>query len=645
MNLDIGAGFFYGSSFGSVSVPSDASTEVDAGKVYVDESDTDLGFLNAKLIGIDSITTTIDEPGADEVLQVSLVNDEASPSAFQVYGTNAGAAKGWLQKGITVSDTSGTGSTANCVGITFDQSTGFDATNTSTYQAAVAMLPASATQTGVINTSTQTIVGRKTFSSGMFIGTTGLAFGDVTVSGGSITSSTGSGVGGANNQTTILSTKDDGTLINQVVLDVNGFTLTSGAYNIGAQTGQSTTFNGLTFTGGLLTSGSLSVSYSDVGGADEGAQDAVGTILVDSGTIDFTYSDATPSITAVVKAASITEAMQVIADNTTNNASTSAHGYLKKLDSSASHFMDGQGNWNAVPGTSLSGTSLASGIVSSSLTSLGTLNSLNITATAGDFLTIVLNDGGTNDTQTIQTITRNSTNTPATNFAMVENYRMESSTTADTLVFDETTKWTSATHASRKVQRKRRVYDTAARTTIIEETDGSSPMIGFLGAAATAAQASPDIGSDYVARGLALGTPTFACANLTGTFSAANLTGYAAQADMETGTSTTKPVNPAVMVYDSGVAKAACEFDGTGTPSVTVNVRNVASITDGGTGIWGVELTTAFSGSNYACSGASGLPMNACAPTDSNTISVVTRNSAGTLTDNATCSAVAWGDR
>lgn len=40
----------------------------------------------------------------------------------------------------------------------------------------------------------------------------------------------------------------------------------------------------------------------------EAAQDAVGTILVDSATIDFTYTDATPAITAIVIDASITNA-------------------------------------------------------------------------------------------------------------------------------------------------------------------------------------------------------------------------------------------------------------------------------------------------------------------------------------------------
>ena len=37
------------------------------------------------------------------------------------------------------------------------------------------------------------------------------------------------------------------------------------------------------------------------GYTDENAQDAIGTILVDDDTLDFTYDDATPSITAVVK--------------------------------------------------------------------------------------------------------------------------------------------------------------------------------------------------------------------------------------------------------------------------------------------------------------------------------------------------------
>lgn len=49
-------------------------------------------------------------------------------------------------------------------------------------------------------------------------------------------------------------------------------------------------------------------SIAGAGGyTDEAAQDAIGGILVDSSEIDFTYNDATPSITAVLKAGSIDE--------------------------------------------------------------------------------------------------------------------------------------------------------------------------------------------------------------------------------------------------------------------------------------------------------------------------------------------------
>lgn len=44
-------------------------------------------------------------------------------------------------------------------------------------------------------------------------------------------------------------------------------------------------------------------------------------------------------------------------DNTDLNASTSAHGLLKKLDNSASHFLDGQGAWSTPDHGSLGGLS------------------------------------------------------------------------------------------------------------------------------------------------------------------------------------------------------------------------------------------------------------------------------------------------
>jgi hypothetical protein len=80
---------------------------------------------------------------------------------------------------------------------------------------------------------------------------------------------------------------------------------------------------------------------------DEQAQDAVGGILTDTSTVDLTYNDATPSITAAVIPAGIKlDDLGTPDDNTDLNSTTSQHGLLKKLDGSASKFLDGSGNWS-----------------------------------------------------------------------------------------------------------------------------------------------------------------------------------------------------------------------------------------------------------------------------------------------------------
>jgi hypothetical protein len=49
--------------------------------------------------------------------------------------------------------------------------------------------------------------------------------------------------------------------------------------------------------------------------------------------------------TWTIDSGAVTEAKQTLADNTTNNASTSRHGYLKKLSNVATEFMNGLGEW------------------------------------------------------------------------------------------------------------------------------------------------------------------------------------------------------------------------------------------------------------------------------------------------------------
>lgn len=51
------------------------------------------------------------------------------------------------------------------------------------------------------------------------------------------------------------------------------------------------------------------------------------------------------------RAWTITDANLSTSDITTNNSSTSKHGFLKKLDNTAQHFMDGTGNWSTPVGS------------------------------------------------------------------------------------------------------------------------------------------------------------------------------------------------------------------------------------------------------------------------------------------------------
>lgn len=98
--------------------------------------------------------------------------------------------------------------------------------------------------------------------------------------------------------------------------------------------------------------GALDGSYpnpglaSSVAGAGLAETSDVLSVNVDSSTIEINTD------TLRVKDAGVTEAKIGLSDVTTNNASTSNHGFLKKLDNNAAHFMDGQGNWSTPTGGS-----------------------------------------------------------------------------------------------------------------------------------------------------------------------------------------------------------------------------------------------------------------------------------------------------
>ena len=70
--------------------------------------------------------------------------------------------------------------------------------------------------------------------------------------------------------------------------------------------------------------------------------------VTDGSTIDFTLTG--QALTAEVKDNSITETKQILADNTTNDVSTSKHGYAPKLPNDATKFLDGTGNYSVPAG-------------------------------------------------------------------------------------------------------------------------------------------------------------------------------------------------------------------------------------------------------------------------------------------------------
>jgi hypothetical protein len=126
----------------------------------------------------------------------------------------------------------------------------------------------------------------------------------------------------------------------------------------------------------------------------------------------------------------------------------------------------------------------------------------------------------------------------------------------------------------------------------------------------------------------------------------------ATQADQETGTSITSVVTPGRQHFHQSAAKAWINFNGSGTPTARRSY-NVTSISDGGTGDYTLNFTTAFSGADYAfaLSAGSGTSNNlhhafqgAAAPTASAFRMRVFDGSAAGFVDATWIGAVFFGD-
>lgn len=133
---------------------------------------------------------------------------------------------------------------------------------------------------------------------------------------------------------------------------------------------------------------------------------------------------------------------------------------------------------------------------------------------------------------------------------------------------------------------------------------------------------------------------------LTGLFSGATL---AAQADQETGTSTSKIVTSGVQKYHPSAAKVWVNFTSITTTTIAASY-NVASLTDNGTGDTTVTFTTAFSGNDYSATTASSNNASNTGPDLSIATMLagslrVQKFEAGSLTDTARQCVTCFGDQ
>ncbi|MCK5236282.1 MAG: hypothetical protein KAR06_04775 [Deltaproteobacteria bacterium] len=88
-------------------------------------------------------------------------------------------------------------------------------------------------------------------------------------------------------------------------------------------------------------------------------------------------------------------------DNTDNNATTSAHGLLKKLDNNPLNFMNGQGNWASGAGLTVAETEVFNGASPQAFTDL------DISAVVGSNVAFVILKVGTTDDDVNPTFRQN----------------------------------------------------------------------------------------------------------------------------------------------------------------------------------------------------------------------------------------------
>lgn len=171
---------------------------------------------------------------------------------------------------------------------------------------------------------------------------------------------------------------------------------------------------------------------------------------------------------------------------------------------------------NGVSGSSSGGTTPALTIV------LGAITPTTVTATGAGSFTVT--DALTNQVPLVANFGHNSSVTPIFGFGSITTWSLKDSTTNDVVAAQLGLSWISPTHGAVTVASGWAVQSSAGLVTCWSAgSSGGAATFSVLGAAKSLQLVSPDAGTALVTFGFASGTPTFACANLTGTVTAAQI--------------------------------------------------------------------------------------------------------------------------
>lgn len=330
--------------------------------------------------------------------------------------------------------------------------------------------------------------------------------------------------------------------------------------------------------------------------------------------------------TADIADGAVTEAKQTLADNTTCNVSSSAHGYAPKNDNNAAHFLDGQGNYTAPTHANLSALSADDHTQYALLAGRsGGQTLIGDTASAGN---LVLQSTAHATRGYVRSADRLLMSNEFSFFAAGDQLSADQNDYApadiekSTLLqlgctsgadYNITGISTANMHANRLLYI---AFSGGGSVTLKAQSSSSSLHNRFRMAADVVLKDAEGVGfyfdgngwwhlTSFRADNLSAGTvPTARLGSGTANSSTflrgdqAWATFAAAQSDQEAASSTALAVTPGTQQYHPSAVKGWVVFNGTGTIS-TLASYNVSSITDNGTGDWTVNWTTAFSSANY----------------------------------------------